>query len=144
MIAGSMNQKNVGSTHIPLQLKQTPPLATQVLTAYNDIRQYQPVYILQKTATAQVSDVQSGVVLSTGSGSHPIVYQDFGVAAHSAKAGESVTVYVNGYFNVHALDLADTAIADASVEDKLKALNSTATGTNIFFGAADTNTVQSA
>lgn len=136
MFAKSEKTTGVGMAHIPLQSRQTPPLATIEVTAMATIKQFQPIAIDMETSTARpVTTLSGGVQMPA---------PHLAIAAYPAVNGEKISVYVQGYFNVNALDMsAISGMASANAETKAKALNR-ATQSGLYFDAfVDTDPVTS-
>lgn len=116
-------QEGQTATHIPLQSRQTPQLATRAFIAQGTIKQFQPVFI-------NLADNKVEVATNVTATGNPI-----GVAAFGAQNGESVSVYLQGFFNVDALDVSGiAAIASGTSEEKAKHLNLRGTA-GIYFDA---------
>lgn len=134
MFAKSEKEPDVGMANVPLQAKHTPALVTYYAKAGQEVKQFQPVFIDMATATATVATNFSG-----GQVPAPAL----AITAFPAKQGERVAVYLQGFFNVNALNLsAITALASASATEKANMLNSSGTSGIYFDDGVFTDPVQ--
>lgn len=134
MFAKSENIKAVGGEHIPLFAKQTPlPVTTTAKVKLNDnVAQYQ-VCILENNGELNVS---SGLYASPLSADKQLC-----VTAFAAKAGEKVTVYVHGTFNINAVTTPRGVFTSETANYRISSLQKMNSNT-IFFENCETNPVQ--
>lgn len=114
MFAKSEKVAAVGEANIPLFGKQVPHPVTVNGTSRDAIKQYQLVEIT-------TDSMQIAAATTIGQYAPTKMY---GVAAYDCGATEHVTVFVEGTFNVNALDFtALTTIATRSADEKAGFLN---------------------
>ena len=125
MFAMSEKQK-AGMALTPIFSRANPAVVTLEGTADSEIKQYQVV-------TYNMGDRKVKPVTSAGSSvTTPIIR--LAVAAFPAKSGEAVTVYVEGFININAVDVsAITDIASSTPAEKVNTLNTLASMWGIYF-----------
>jgi hypothetical protein len=123
----AMSEKqNAGMALTPIFSRANPAVVTLEGTADSEIKQYQVV-------TYNMGDRKVKPVTSAGSSvTTPIIR--LAVAAFPAKSGEAVTVYVEGFININAVDVsAITDIASSTPAEKVNTLNTLASMWGIYF-----------
>lgn len=136
MFAQSEQIKNVGAGNVPLFSKHVPLPVTHRGTAESGIKQYQLVYVDDKTKKVAPVTLLGGVDM------YPT--HSFGIAVYPAKANETVTFYVHGSINVDAIDVSAIAILKtADAKTKVVALNALGSQT-LLFDAIGTDPIQRA
>lgn len=123
----AMSEKqNAGIALTPIFSRANPAVVTLEGTADSEIKQYQVV-------TYNMADRKVKPVTSAG-GANTSNTVRLAVAAFPAKANEGVTVYVEGFININAINLsAITDITGSTTADKVNALNSLAGVSGIYF-----------
>lgn len=126
MFAKSEKIEAVGAKHIPLFARPNPKIVTLTGVAKADIKQYQPVMFT--LGNSNVVPFTATGVSTQGS--------RLGIAAFSAKNNEPVEVYLEGYFNVAALDVsAIAAYRTIGMADRAAGLNAAASNGLYFDGS---------
>lgn len=109
MFAKSERELNLGGVNNPLFAKQTPLPATVSAVAGADVKQYQVCFYESNGKVTPATTIA------------PISGQQLCVAAFDAANGKPVSIYVNGTFNVDALNLtAITAITTTATAAEKK------------------------
>lgn len=135
MFAKSMKEANAGIGNVPLIAKQTPELATITVKAKVALKQYAPVW-LKLTADGIEAETMQTFDAPTDNKTR------LGVAAFDAKSGENLEVYVQGTFNVNALQFENAPpLSGKTADDKVNLLHLCANA-GIYFVNVQTNPVQ--
>lgn len=116
MFAKSEITKNIGSSNVPLQTQQNPPLVALKGVATEALMQFQVVTL--NTTTLAVSPLDND--------SLPPVWANLRlgvVATPAAGSGGQVQVYVQGFFNVSAVYLLNYYGTLPNLAEVLNALN---------------------
>lgn len=116
MFAKSEITKNIGSSNVPLQTQQNPPLVALKGVASEALIQFQVVTL--NTTTLAVSPLDNSSLPSSWANLRLGV-----VAAPAASNGEQVQVYVQGFFNVIAVYLLNYHGTLPNMAKALNALN---------------------
>lgn len=133
MFAKSERELNLGGVNNPLFAKQTPLPATVSATAGADLKQY------------QVCFYESNGKVTPATAVAPISGKQLCVAAFDAANGKSVSIYVNGTFNVDALNLtAITAIPATATATQKKEQLVKFNSPVVFFENLSTDSIQRA
>ena len=123
----AMSEKqNAGVALTPIFSRANPAVVTLEGLATAEIKQYQVVtYNMTNRSVALLTSNASTATSNT---------LRLGVAAFSSKANEQMTVYVEGFININAVDVsAITAIASSTAAVKVNALNTLAGSSGIYF-----------
>lgn len=123
----AMSEKqNAGVALTPIFSRANPAVVTLEGTAAGNIKQYQVV--TYNMGTRKVTPVTSAGSSNTSNTVR------LAVAAFPAKTGEGVTVYIEGFININAIDVsAITDIASSATADKVNTLNTLAGSSGIYF-----------
>lgn len=123
----AMSEKqNAGTALTPIFSRANPAVVTLEGTAGGEIKKYQVVtYNMTNRSVAPLTTNATTATSNT---------LRLAVAAFPAKTGEGVTVYVEGFININAVDVsAITAIASSTAGAKVNALNTLAGSSGIYF-----------
>ena len=116
MFAKSEITKNIGSSNVPLQTQQNPPLVALKGVANGALLQFQVVTL--NTTSLVVSPLDSNSLPSSWANLRLGV-----VATPTTGNGEQVQVYVQGFFNVSAVYLLNYSGTVPNLAKALNALN---------------------
>ena len=116
MFAKSEITKNIGSSNVPLQTQQNPPLVALKGVASEALMQFQVVTL--NPTTLAVSPLDNNSLPSSWANLRLGV-----VATPATGTGEQVQVYVQGFFNVSAVYLLNYVGTLPNLAKALNALN---------------------
>lgn len=117
MFAKSEKLENVGVGQVPLFAKQTPNVATLVVKAKSALKQYAPVWLKLTADGIEATTIQSFTAPTDNT-------TRVAVTAFPAVVDEFVEVYVQGFFNVNALQFENIPpLRGKTANDKVNLLN---------------------
>lgn len=135
MFAESKKEVAVGMANIPLVAKQTPELATITVKAKVALKQYAPVLLTLTADGIEAATIQTFTAPNDNT-------TRVAVTAFAAAANEKVEVYVQGTFNVNALQFENVPpLSGKTADDKVNLLHFIANA-GIYFANVPTDPVQ--